>query len=270
MQWQGHVNYYGVSSCDEIISTSGFTVLTVYTAGCGNVHSTKKYQRITFSGLVLSDGESITFRDGSLSGPVIAQIFGPFNGNWDTGCIFVPSAQVCYEYVAVPNDCSDDSDCEKGEKCVDGECVPCEKLVDGKGIVTLWGVPKVSDGTIMSDGLSVDISSGVGSVLLEQFDTCFLRSGRIQILNGMKGHLTIKAGIGFLGSNFGTTIDLFSGSVDGFYQDFIFDSGKLPFLYFFTGHVFFEILNLNLSNELLFQVHKKRLSNLLFSTLSSL
>jgi len=142
---------------------------------------------------------------------------------------------VCYN-------CTDNSDCPKGEKCVDGECVPCEKLVDGKGIVTLWGV-KSSDGSILTDGLSVDISSGVGSVLLEQFDPYLLRSGRIQILNGMKGHLTIKAGIGFLGSNFGTTIDLFSGSVDGFYQDFIFDSGKLPFLYFFTGHVFFEILN---------------------------
>ena len=56
-----------------------------------------------------------------------------------------------YTFGAVP-DCSDDSDCSKGEKCVGGECVSCEKLVDGKGIVTLWGVSISADGTIMSDG----------------------------------------------------------------------------------------------------------------------
>lgn len=126
MQWQSHVNYYGVSSCNEILSTSGFTNLTVHTAGCGAIHSTKKYQRIFFSGLVLSNGESITFRDGSQSGPVIAQISGPFNGTWDTGCIFVSSGKVCYEYV-VASGCSDDSDCDAGEKCVDGQCFPCDE-----------------------------------------------------------------------------------------------------------------------------------------------
>ena len=38
--------------------------------------------------------------------------------------------------------CVDSSECPEGEKCVDGECVPCEKLVDGKGLVTLWGVSR--------------------------------------------------------------------------------------------------------------------------------
>ena len=71
------------------------------------------------------------------------------------------NSSIRVENVVSAPDCDDDSDCEKGEKCVDGECVPCEKLVDGKGLVTLWGVPRVSDGTIMSDGLPVDISSGV-------------------------------------------------------------------------------------------------------------
>ena len=56
MQWQSHVNYYGVSSCNETLSASGFTNLTVYTAGCGSTHSTKKHQRILFYGLVLSKG----------------------------------------------------------------------------------------------------------------------------------------------------------------------------------------------------------------------
>lgn len=48
-----------------------------------------------------------------------------------------------------------------------------------------------------------------------------LTAGRIQIFNGMSGTLTIKAGIGVLGSNFGATVTLFSGSVSGHYQDFL-------------------------------------------------
>jgi len=138
--------------------------------------------------------------------------------------------------------CSDDSDCSKGEKCVDGECVPCEKLVDGKGIVTLWGVQK-SDGTIMSDGLPVDISSGVATVQLSNFDPSYLTAGRIQIFNGMSGTLTVKAGIGVLGSDFGANVTLFSGAVSGHYQDFLFDDGNLPFGYSFNGKITFEILN---------------------------
>ena len=70
-----------------------------------------------------------------------------------------------------------------------------------------------------------------------------LTAGRIQIFNGMSGTLTIKAGIGVLGSNFGATVTLFSGSVSGHYQDFLFDSGNLPFGYSFNGSVRFEILN---------------------------
>ena len=140
------------------------------------------------------------------------------------------------------SDCVDSSDCEKGEKCVDGECVPCEKLVDGKGIVTLWGV-QMSDGTIRSDGLSVDISSGVTSVTLSNFDPSLLTAGRIQIFNGMSGTLTVKAGIGILGSDFGANVTLFSGSVSGHYQDFLFDDGNLPFGYSWNGKITFEILN---------------------------
>lgn len=139
--------------------------------------------------------------------------------------------------------CNDDSDCSKGEKCVDGECVPCEKLVDGKGLVTLWGVSRVSDGTIMSDGIPVDISSGVASVQLSNFPSEFLTAGRIQISNGMSGTLTVKAGIGLLASDFGANVTLFSGSVSGHYQDFLFDSGNLPFAYSWNGKITFEILN---------------------------
>ena len=140
-------------------------------------------------------------------------------------------------------DCNDDSDCEKGDKCVDGECVPCEKCVDGKGVVTLWGVSRVSDGTIMSDAFSVDISSGVASVQLSNFDPAYLTAGRIQIFNGFSGNLTIKAGIGILGSDFGATITTFSGSVSGHYQDFLFDDGNLSFGYSFNGKITFELLN---------------------------
>ena len=80
-------------------------------------------------------------------------------------------------------------------------------MVDGKGIVTLWGV-KMSDGTIATDGLSVDISSGVSSVQLSNFDPSYLTAGRIQISNGMSGTLTVKAGIGLLGSDFGANVTL--------------------------------------------------------------
>lgn len=138
--------------------------------------------------------------------------------------------------------CSDNSDCDPCEKCVNGECVPCDKCVDGKGIVTLWGV-KTSDGGILSDGLSVDISPGVASVHLSNFDASFLTAGRIQIFNGFSGTLTVKAGIGILGSDFGASVTVFSGSVSGHYQDFLFDSGNLPFGYSFNGKVTFEILN---------------------------
>ena len=115
-------------------------------------------------------------------------------------------------------------------------------MVDGKGIVTLWGV-QMSDGTIMSDGLPVDISSGVATVQLSNFDPSYLTAGRIQIFNGMSGALTVKAGIGVLGSDFGANVTLFSGAVSGHYQDFIFDSGNLSFGYAFNGKLTFEILN---------------------------
>ena len=115
-------------------------------------------------------------------------------------------------------------------------------LVDGKGLVTLWGV-KRSDGTVMSDALPVDISSGVSSVQLSNFDPLYLTAGRIQISNGMSGTLTVKAGIGLLGSDFGANVTLFSGAVSGHYQDFLFDDGNLSFGYSFNGKVTFEILN---------------------------
>ena len=46
-----------------------------------------------------------------------------------------------------------------------------------------------------------------------------------------------------LGSDFGANVTLFSGSVSGHYQDFVFDSRNLPFGYIFNGKVIFEILN---------------------------
>jgi len=242
MQFYSLQKWDGTSSCsiegDPHIGPFEFTTKDVITSSLGIA----RFRREKIVSLNLVSGESIKWYNSLTEGVnLIAQVVGPYSGDYDTGCLEYTTSNYCRVIQGV-TPCDENNPCPKGEKCVDGGCVPCEKLVDGIGIVTLWGV-KSSDGSILTDGLSVDISSGVGSVLLEQFDPYLLRSGRIQILNGMKGHLTIKAGIGFLGSNFGTTIDLFSGSVDGFYQDFIFDSGKLPFLYFFTGHVFFEILN---------------------------
>ena len=59
----------------------------------------------------------------------------------------------------------------------------------------------------------------------------------------MSGTLTVKAGVGILGSDFGATITLFSGSVSGHYQDFVFDMDQLSIGYMFNGRVRFELLN---------------------------
>ena len=50
---------------------------------------------------------------------------------------------ISYTPGVIESPCDDDSDCEKGEKCVDGECVPCDKIVDGKGLYIVTGL--VSD-----------------------------------------------------------------------------------------------------------------------------
>ena len=146
-----------------------------------------------------SEGDNFIIKD-RLTGEVLASGNAPMPLHES---ISAPNG-VTIERGSMPS-CSDDSDCEKGEKCVDGECVPCEKLVDGKGIVTLWGV-QMSDGTITSDGIPVDISSGVASVHLSNFDSSNLTAGRIQISNGMSGTLTVKAGIGLLGSDSGRIV----------------------------------------------------------------
>ena len=82
------------------------------------------------------------------------------------GANYFDYLQTSFTFAVAPDSsCDDDSDCEKGEKCVNGECVPCDKTVDGKGIVTLWSV-NPTNGSILSDGLDVDVSSGVASVQL--------------------------------------------------------------------------------------------------------
>ena len=219
--WQGVVDPN--VQCDEVYSSAWSAVDANY------------YWRIEYSYTDLPPGSVITIEGVpypvSGSGVVVHTVGKPTSGTFTTSSLLCGFS------------CNDDSDCEKGEKCVDGECVPCEKLVDGKGLVTLWGVSRVADGTIMSDGIPVDISSGVSSVQLSNFPSEFLTAGRIQISNGMSGTLTVKAGIGLLASDFGANVTLFSGSVSGHYQDFLFDSGNLPFGYAFNGKVTFEILN---------------------------
>ena len=102
----------------------------------------------------------------------VSTVVGPIN--------FINGDPVRTQVECFSPECDELNPCPDGEKCVDGECVPCEKLVDGKGIVTLWGVHR-SDGTIMSDGLPVDISSGVATVQLSNFDPLYLTAGRIQL-----------------------------------------------------------------------------------------
>ena len=162
-----------------------------------------KYWKVEYSYTDLPVGSVITV-DGSsypVSGSgVVTHVVGrPTSGSYATGSLLCGSV----------SSCSDHSDCEKGEKCVDGECVPCDKIVDGKGVVTLWAVKPI-DGSILTDGLSVDISSGVASVVS---DLLAPTVGRIQIFNGMSGTLTVKAGIGILGSDFGANVTPFSGSI---------------------------------------------------------
>lgn len=257
--FQRYTTYHGFSSCSSITDSNR----SVYFCGNRDLFvpnsSSYRFRRWVLHEISLSFGESFIIYASNSSGSKLSplwSIVGPYSGSADSGCIdcgsnFVieiialPSSGKCvapdgYSCIDCP-DCSDDSDCASGEKCVEGVCVPCEKIVDGKGIVTLWGVN--SDGTILSDGLSVDISSGVSSVNLSNFSPGLLTAGRIQIFNGMSGTLTVKAGIGILGSDFGANVTLFSGAVSGHYQDFLFDAGNLPFGYSFNGKVTFEILN---------------------------
>ena len=236
--------FYGSSGC-----STGDVVYGPISMGIGLAPGgpyalgVNSYRRWLFTGLVLKAGEYIRFFNSNNFTNLVFEKVGPFSGDWDTGCANFTSQYQTQHFYSIPDlGCSKNSDCPDGKKCVNGVCVPCEKLVDGKGIVTLWGV-KMSDGTIMSDGLPVDISSGVAAVQLSNFDPSYLTAGRIQISNGMSGTLTVKAGIGVLGSDFGANVTLFSGAVSGHYQDFIFDSGNIPFGYTFNGKVTFEILN---------------------------
>ena len=252
-------HYRGDSSCNVSDYSNQASSRCAYYRQNLTSAQTHYYRRWAYSNLSMVTGEYIRYyksADGTYNNlQLMAEKVGPFSGSWDTGCMNlgpyfvaetngIPAVGDClapdgFTCVNCSSECDPDNPCPDGEKCVDGFCVPCEKLVDGKGVVTLWAV-KPTDGSILSDGLDVDISSGVASV-----NTSLLAptAGRIQIFNGMSGVLTVKAGIGILGSDFGANITLFSGSVSGHYQDFIFDFGNIPFGYAFNGKVTFEILN---------------------------
>lgn len=136
--------------------------------------------------------------------------------------------------------CNESNPCPDGFKCVNGECVECDEVVDGIGTVTVWGINPT--GTIVTDGLSIDISSGISSVQVTQFTSSWATSGRIVIPNGMSGTLKIKAHYGILGSDL-WTMEVFNGAVNGGYQEFILDNQSLPFSTTWSGKFTFEITN---------------------------
>lgn len=108
---------------------------------------------------------------------------------------FESGDQIDYEFGTGADFCSSNSDCEQGFKCENGECVPCDKIVNGQGILTLYGVGL--DGSAVADAHSRE---WVGSNSHEFFINGDPYAGVLVIPNGIQANLKISAYYGFAGA----------------------------------------------------------------------
>ena len=123
MQWTRFQVYAGQYACTNLQADNGPGGFNSTVTSLGN--PTSRYRRHYIQGLTLAPGEKIEFHNSaSLDNPVSSQI-GPFSGDYDTGCIDYNTGY--YSSLYVGKECSCDFDCPDGEKCVDGECVPCDE-----------------------------------------------------------------------------------------------------------------------------------------------
>ena len=141
-----------------------------------------------------------------------------------------------------PCECDDDADCEKGEKCVDCECIPCEKLVDGAGTVTLYYKDALHGQT--ADAFTINVATGTIEVQSEVFSGVGLYAGVLVVPNGFNGNILIQGFHGPLGSSFWQK-EVYSGSAPSGTQkiEFLFDTTELPIGSLWSGKVQLTITN---------------------------
>jgi len=138
------------------------------------------------------------------------------------------------------SECEDNADCPTGEKCVDGECVPCQKVVDGQGTLTLYGSHRV-DGTLLADSYQ----GGWEGSNSHEFDlpngTPY--AGALVIPNGMQANLKISAYYGFFGASSWSKV-VFDGPVNKQKVEFNYPpAGDLPFGCLYSAKVLVEVTN---------------------------
>jgi len=136
--------------------------------------------------------------------------------------------------------CLSNDDCLQGQKCVDGECVPCEKLVDGHGTLTLYGADKV-DGTLLADSFQGDWDGSNTHEFYLPNGTPY--AGALVIPNGIQGNLKISAFYGITGSASWSKV-VFDGAVNQQKVEFNYPpAGDLPFGCLYSAKVLVEVTN---------------------------
>lgn len=156
---------------------------------------------------------------------------------WST-CISGPANMQFYVYEA--QGCTGNGDCEQGEKCVDGECVPCEKLVDGHGTLTLYGADSV-DGTLLADSFQGEWDGSNSHEFYLPNGTPY--AGALVIPNGIQANLKISAFYGFFGAASWSKV-VFDGLVNQQKVEFNYPpAGDLPFGCLYSSKLLVEVTN---------------------------
>ena len=166
------------------------------------------------------NGNHFTLTPGDETVYTLARLAAPF-----------PFTDVVYVFVDIvagaDEECQSNDDCPKGEKCVEGECVPCEKTVDGAGTLTLY-YNDAFNGQ-QADATSVNLGSGTITWQSEVAQGIVLYAGVLVVPNGFNGNLLIQGFYGPLGASFWQK-EVYSGSVPSGTQkvEFVFDASELP------------------------------------------
>lgn len=146
-------------------------------------------------------GKLLGFSFLNLSGALISEF--SFVNNVEFGTkqelgIEIPLNAVYIKFDSIgdpPPECTSNNDCEKGEKCSGGECVPCVKLVDGIGQVIAY----LSDNSGVITNIPFGSDLKLGSQVFETSGS--VKAIRVTSPNGGAGEqVTFYSEYGFLGS----------------------------------------------------------------------